>query len=104
MDRTQLLTELCLGEGWKFLWDEHAADREDAMGLPQRDELCAQACKHNVVAMNPKLNAPLDAVLYALSHEIAEARCGFTGHHQLLWREQLNILCRWGRILALAVR
>lgn len=32
---------------------------------------------------------------YPVSHEIAEDRCGFTGHHQLLWREQLNILARW---------
>lgn len=95
-----LLVQLCANEGYRFEWDRKAPDHPDALGLPQRDELCAQACKGRVIRMNPELDAPFEAQVYAVSHEIAEDRCGFSGHHQLLWREQLNILCRFTRTLA----
>ena len=87
------LAELVAREGYTLVIDDHAPDHPEALGTPQRDELCAQACKGNVVRMRSSL--PPERAFYAVSHEIAEDRCDFTGHHQLLWREQLNILARW---------
>jgi hypothetical protein len=91
------LADLVAREGYRLEIDANAADRPDALGLPQKDELCAQACRDNVVAIRPSVPEPFR--VYPVSHEIAEDRCGFTGHHQALWREQLAILCRWVRIL-----
>lgn len=93
------LVELTRYEGWTLVVDDNAPDRPDILGTPQRDELCAQACNGNVVAIKPSLG--LIHAFYAVSHEIAEARNGFTGHHQAVWREQCNILSRWCRHLAI---
>jgi len=87
------LKELTASEGWTLVIDDNAADRDDALGTPQRDELCAQACMGNVVAIRSGL--PLAEAFYAVSHEIAEARNDFTGHHQAVWREQCSIMSRW---------
>lgn len=92
------LFDLALSEGWTLVVDDNAPDRPDALGTPQRDELCAQACKGQVVAVRASL--PLEHAYYAVSHEIAEARNDFTGHHQAVWREQCSILSRWCRKLA----
>lgn len=92
------LFDLTLSEGWTLVVDDNAPDRPDALGTPQRDELCAQACKGQVVAVRSKLS--LEHAYYAVSHEIAEARNDFTGHHQAVWREQCAILSRWCRKLA----
>lgn len=91
------LVELAASEGWTLIVDDNAPDRSDALGTPQRDELCAQACQGQVVAIRPQLK--LEHAFYAVSHEIAEARNDFTGHHQAVWREQCSILSRWCRRL-----
>jgi hypothetical protein len=95
------LHRLCLLEGYQLIIDENAADHPDALGAPQRDELCAQACKGNVIRMRP--GVPPAAAFYAVSHEIAEDRTDFGGHTQLLFREQLNIVTRWCARLAAEV-
>ena len=95
MDR---LTELARREGYTLLIDDGAADHPDALGQPQRDELCAQACKGNVIRIRSGISEG-DA-WYPVSHEIAEDRNDFRGHTQKLWREQLSILSRWCRRLA----
>lgn len=95
------LYALAASEGWTLVVDDGAPDRPDALGTPQRDELCAQACQGQVVAVRSAL--PLDSAFYAVSHEIAEARYDFTGHHQSVWREQCSILARWCRKLGVAV-
>jgi hypothetical protein len=87
------LTELVRREGWALIIDDHAADHPDALGTPQRDELCAQACKGNIIRMRSGLEEP--EAWYPVSHEMAEERTDFRGHTQKLWREQLNILSRW---------
>lgn len=92
------LFELAAREGYTLVIDDGASERPDRLGAPQRDELCAQACRGNVIAIRSTL--PLDRAFYAVSHEIAEDRSDYTGHHQLLWREQLQILARWCRRLA----
>ena len=91
------LYKLALWEGWTLVIDDDAPNRPDALGTPQRDELCAQACANNVVAIRPEL--ALDHAFYAVSHEIGEARNGFRGHTQQVWREQCQIMSRWCRIL-----
>lgn len=91
------LFSLASSEGFVLVVDGNAPDRDDILGLPQRDELCAQACKGNIIAIRPSL--PLDSAYYAVSHEIAEVRTDFRGHNQLLWREQCTILARWCRKL-----
>lgn len=91
------LHKLVRWEGWELVIDDNAPDRPDALGTPQRDELCAQACKNNVVALRSEL--ALDDAFYAVSHEIAEARNGFRGHTQQVWREQCAIMARWCRTL-----
>lgn len=97
MKNERILFELAASEGWQLVVDDNASERPDALGTPQRDELCAQACKGNVVAIRSGL--ALDHAYYAVSHEIAEARHDFTGHHQAVWREQCSILARWCRKL-----
>lgn len=92
------LFDLVKSEGWTLVLDHQAPDRPDILGSPQRDELCAQACRGQIVALRPAL--PLEHAFYAVSHEIAEARNDFTGHHQAVWREQCSILSRWCRRLA----
>lgn len=92
------LADLVRREGYQLVIDDHAADHPDALGTPQRDELCAQACKGNIIRMRSGL-AERDA-WYPVSHEIAEDRTDFSGHTQKLWREQLNILARWCARLA----
>lgn len=94
------LADLVRLEGYTLVIDDHAADHPDALGLPQRDELCAQACKGNVIRITSSLRER-DA-WYPVSHEIAEHRNDFSGHTQRLWREQLNILSRWCARLAAA--
>ncbi len=91
------LAKLASWEGWTLVVDDNAPNRPDILGTPQRDELCAQACKGNVVAIRSEL--PLDHAFYAVAHEIAEARNNFTGHHQAVWREQCAIMSRWCRLL-----
>jgi hypothetical protein len=99
MDLTlEVLREMVAREGYQLVIDDHAPDHPDALGTPQRDELCAQVCKGNVIRMPSKLR-PRDA-WYPVSHEIAEDRTDFSGHNQRLWREQLNILQRWCARLA----
>lgn len=92
------LAELVKLEGYTLVIDDAAADHPDLLGTPQRDELCAQACKGNVIRMRSGLEEH-DA-WYPVSHEIAEDRTDFKGHTQKLWREQLNILSRWCARLA----
>ncbi len=92
------LAELTRLEGYELIIDDQAADHPDALGTPQRDELCAQACRGNVIRMRAGLRER-DA-FYAVAHEIAEHRCDFSGHTQLLWREQLCIMARWCARLA----
>lgn len=87
------LKELVAREGYELVIDDNAADHPDALGTPQRDELCAQVCKGNIIRMRSGLRE--EHAFYAVSHEIAEDRSDFTGHHQLLWREQTQILARW---------
>lgn len=87
------LVELAKAEGYDLVIDDGAADHPDALGLPQRDELCAQACKGNVIRIRSGLSES-DA-FYAVAHEIAEDRCDFSGHTQRLWREQTSIMARW---------
>lgn len=91
--RRPTLAELVKLEGYTLIIDDNAADHPEALGQPQRDELCAQACRGNVIRMRSGLRER-DA-WYPVSHEIAEDRTDFTGHTQKLWREQLNILARW---------
>lgn len=91
------LSDLTRSEGWTLVVDDGAGSRADLLGSPQTDELSAQACAGNVVAI-PSGFAPIDA-FFAVAHEIAEARYDFTGHHQHVWREQCNILARWCRKL-----
>ncbi len=91
------LRDLVEREGYSLEEDPGAADRADAKGTPQRDELCAQACEGNVIAIRPTV--PEGLRYYPISHEIAEDRCGHTGHHQGMWREQLNVMARWLRIV-----
>lgn len=91
------LFTLTQSEGWTLVVDDNAPDRPDILGQPQRDELCAQACKGNVIAIRSSLKH-VDA-FYAVAHEIAEARLSFTGHSQHVWREQCGILSRWCRHL-----
>lgn len=91
------LRALCKSEGFELIIDDGAPDRLDRLGEPQRDELCAQACQNNVIAVRSTLRP--EFAFYAVSHEIAETRSGFTGHHQLLWREQCTVLARWCRRL-----
>lgn len=91
------LFALAKSEGWTLVVESGGPDRPDILGTPQRDELCAQACRGNVVVIRPEL-ALADA-FYAVSHEIAEARSDFTGHHQAVWREQCSIMARWCRKL-----
>ena len=91
------LFALARGEGWELVIDEDAPNRPGVLGTPQRDELCAQACEGQVVAVRDA--AVLDRLYYAVSHEIAEARNDFSGHHQGVWREQCAILARWCRRL-----
>lgn len=98
---THELFGLAASEGWTLVIDDNAADRADALGTPQRDELCAQACAGNIIAIRSGLH--LDHAYYAVSHEISEARNGFTGHHQQVWREQCCILARWCRRLGVLV-
>ena len=45
---------------------------------------------------------PEDSVdyAYAVSHEIAEHRCGYRGHTAGVFCEQSNILARWVRTMA----
>lgn len=93
------LRELAMFEGYELIIDDNAADHPDAKGLPQRDELCAQACAGNVIRMRSRLRQR-DA-FYAVAHEIAEDRCDFSGHTQILWREQTAIQARWcARLMA----
>lgn len=93
------LRDLARYEGYELIIDDNAADHPDAKGLPQRDELCAQACSGNVIRMRSGLRER-DA-FYAVAHEIAEDRCDFSGHTQLLWREQTAIQARWcARLMA----
>lgn len=92
------LGDLCRTEGYTLVVDDHAPDHPDALGTPQRDELCAQACRGNVIRLRSGL--PEHAAFYAVSHEIAEDRNGFTGHHQAVWREQCTILARWCKRLS----
>lgn len=92
------LRDLARMEGYELVIDDHAADHPDALGTPQRDELCAQACKGNVIRVRSGLRER-DAY-YAVAHEIAEDRCDFSGHTQRLWREQLSIMSRWCARLA----
>ena len=87
------LMELARMEGYELVIDDNAPDHPDALGAPQRDELCAQACKGNVIRIRSGLRE--EHAFYAVAHEIAEDRCDFTGHHQLLWREQTAIMARW---------
>jgi hypothetical protein len=87
------LEELVKREGYTLVIDDNAPDHPDALGLPQRDELCAQACKGNVIRMRSGLAE--EHAFYAVAHEIAEDRCDFTGHHQKLWREQTAVMARW---------
>lgn len=94
----QRLIELARREGYTLVIDDNAADNPDALGLPQRDELCAQACKGNIIRIRSGL--PERDAYYAVAHEIAEDRCDFTGHHQRLWREQTAIMARWCARLA----
>jgi hypothetical protein len=89
------LADLVQLEGYELVVDDNAADHPDALGMPQRDELCAQACKGNVIRMSSRLADNPALAWYPVSHEIAEDRCDHSGHHQKLWREQLNILSRW---------
>ncbi len=91
------LHKLVQWEGWSLVIDDNAPNRPDILGSPQRDELCAQACKDNIVAIRSELS--LDHAFYAVSHEIAEARNGYKGHTQQVWREQCAIMARWCRIL-----
>lgn len=91
------LFDLARAEGWTLVVDDQAPDRPDILGSPQRDELSAQACAGNVVAIQKTL-APSNA-FFSVAHEIAETRYDFTGHHQHVWREQCNILARWCRKL-----
>lgn len=91
------LFDLTTAEGWRLVVDDGAASRPDLLGSPQKDELSAQACAGNVVAI-PSTLRPIDA-FFAVAHEIAEARYDFTGHHQHVWREQCNIMARWCRRL-----
>lgn len=37
---------------------------------------------------------------YAVSHEIAEHRCGYRGHTAGVFCEQANVLARWVRAIA----
>jgi hypothetical protein len=92
------LAQLVEAEGFKLVLDPDASERPDILGTPQRDELCAQACKGNIIALRPTL--PLRDAFYAVSHEIAECRLDFSGHHQAVWREQCSILSRWCRRLS----
>lgn len=92
------ITALARLEGYTLIVDDHAADHPELLGLPQRDELCAQACRGNVIRIHSSVRER-DA-FYPVSHEIAEHRCDFSGHTQRLWREQLNILSRWCARLA----
>jgi len=87
------LEDLVRSEGYTLIIDDDAANHPEALGTPQRDELCAQVCKGNIIRMRSGLR-DIDA-FYPLSHEIAEDRCDFSGHTQKMWREQLNILARW---------
>lgn len=92
------LSDLVESEGYRLVIDDNAADYPEALGTPQRDELCAQACKGRIIRMRSGL--PEHAAFYAVSHEIAEDRNGFTGHHQAVWREQCAVLARWCKRLA----
>jgi len=93
------LKELVKLEGYELVVDDGYADHPGAMGTPQRDELCAQMCLGNVIRI-PSTLTEANAI-YPISHEIAEHRCDFTGHHQRLWRQQCDILQRWcARLLA----
>lgn len=92
------LKELVTREGYTLIIDDAAPDHPEALGQPQRDELCAQACAGNIIRMRSGL--PEEDAWYPVSHEIAEDRTDFKGHTQKLWREQLNILARWCARLA----
>lgn len=94
------LADLVEREGYRLVIDDNAADSPDAMGTPQRDELCAQMCRGNVIRMRSGMLESL--AWYPVSHEIAEDRTDFQGHTQKLWREHLNILSRWCARLAAA--
>lgn len=94
------LKDLAAREGYELIIDDNAAEHPDALGTPQRDELCAQVCKGNVIRIRSGLPEALS--WYPVSHEIAEDRTDFGGHTQRLWREQLNILSRWCARLAAA--
>lgn len=87
------LKDLVAREGYALIIDDNAADHPEALGVPQRDELCAQVCKGNIIRMRSGLEDHV--AWYPVSHEIAEDRTDFKGHTQKLWREQLNILSRW---------
>lgn len=90
------LKDLVEREGYQLVIDDDAPDHPDALGTPQRDELCAQACRGNIIRMPSHLLEHGEAnAWYPVSHEIAEDRTDFHGHSQKLWREQLNILSRW---------
>ena len=45
------LSDLVKSEGYALELDPNAPERPDIKGLPQRDELCAQACDGNVIAI-----------------------------------------------------
>lgn len=56
----QRLKDLVAREGYTLIIDDAAPDHPDALGTPQRDELCAQACKGNIIRMRSGI-APEDA-------------------------------------------
>src|ERR1043165_8269761 len=98
MSDVELLKRLTAREGYELIIDDHAADHPDLLGTPQRDELCAQVCKGNVIRMRSGLDEPV--AWYPVSHDIAEDRTDFRGHTQRLWREQIYVLTRWCARLA----
>lgn len=87
----------CQREGFTLVYCDAPSEHPDAIGARQTDPTATvQALTRNRLAI--RRGTERDSY-YAAAHEIAEARNGFTGHHQQCWREQCTILARWCRLL-----
>ncbi len=91
------LTRAVQREGWTLVYTDEPSLHPEAIGSRQSDPAATvQALSGNRLAIRE--GTERDSY-YAAAHEIAEARNGFSGHHQQCWREQCTILARWVRLL-----
>lgn len=90
--RRLTLSRAVLTEGFALVIDPSPNGRADRIGDAGAGAF-AQLCSGTVIACK----ADSWDYAFAVSHEIAEARC--PGHSEGTWTEQANVLARWCRRL-----